>query len=619
MSWGGFAGKILYVDLTKKEVRTEPLSMDLAEKFIGGFGLTVKLAYDRITPGVEPLAPANPAVIGAGPLVGTNLPSSSRVYAVAKLPSNGTVSWCGAGGVTFGYLFKNAGYDLLVIEGRADRPVYLQIFDDQVEIKDAGSLWGLSVEETSETLWREIGRPLGVVAIGPAGENLSSMSMAFVDRIATMGRGGFGAVLGSKNLKAIAVRGTKGIEVADRKAYRQLSGQLFKSIREYPYLEEWQRLGLLKSFSQFPVEIYEKIKQRRVACVSCPVGCKDVVQIKDGEFAGLTAYSSSAVNLFTPMMYGFKDYRQAIKLVHDLDGYGLDMFEFFGVMKFAGALGGKGVIPRSEIEPEIVIDSLDSMTAWAKKTAYREGLGRILADGFKGLLAEFGPEAQDAAPSLVKGLHPYVGPDSAVAWNLFGTQELGQVMDPRGPHVGAGGSPTYFARRPLEVFPKHLTRMGVPQEALARILPGLGQGQAPRDLKIGRLLKYSHAWFATLGSMGICARAQINRFYNAELAAALYQAVTGIPTDLPGLRRKVDRVWTLYKMANLREGFDRKIDHLPDQWFQAGGFKNYVTDQPLSRDEAEAMINDYYDEWGWDPETGVPSDRQLKNLDLTDL
>lgn len=216
-------------------------------------------------------------------------------------------------------------------------------------------------------------------------------------------------------------------------------------------------------------------------------------------------------------------------------------------------------------------------------------------------------------------MHPYAGPGSALPWDMFGTMELGQVLDPRGPHVGSGGSPTYFAKRPLEVFPRHLSRMGVPHDVIARILPGLGSPGSEQGLRVGTLLKYSHAWFATLGSMGICARAQINRFYNASLCGELYEAVTGIPTDLAGLGKRVNRIWTLYRLANVREGMNRKDETVPEQWFQEPGFRNYVTEEPISRQEVDQMIDDYYEEWGWDKKTGIPTDKALRELGLENM
>lgn len=616
---GGFAGRILRVDLTNSRIERLPLDMSLAEKFGGGLGLSIRLAYEKIKAGTDAFSPDNPVVFGAGPLVGTNLPATSRIYAVTKFPASGAIGWCGGGGMSFGCLFKHAGFDHLIIEGCAEQPVFLKIVDDAVEICDARSLWGKGIDDTSQELWNEFGRPAGIIAIGPAGENRCSFAMAFVDRFSTLGRGGFGAVMGSKNLKAIFVQGSMGINVAERKHYRDVSKRLFSTIREYPYLKEWQELGLLKSLPAISLETYRNIKKRRIACMSCPVGDKDMVEIADGDLAGFVTCSSSAVNLMTPLIYGFADYREAIKLTATLDDLGMDMFEFFGVMEYLKNIVENRILPKDAIDAPVDMTSLSSMEHWAWIVVRREGLGNILAGGLPAMLEGFGAEAKQYAPSVVRGMLPYVGPKGPLPWNLFGTMELGQLLDPRGPHVGAGGSPTYFARRPLEVFPRHLIRMGVPEEAIARILPRESDGEKGKVLKVGRLLKYSHAWFTILGSLGICARAQVNRFYNGELCAELYQAVTGIVTDLDDLRMRADRAWTLLKMANIREGFLKENDAPPDKWFQGPGFHSYITEKPVGPGEIMKMIEDYYDEQGWNADTGIPDVERLEALGLADL
>jgi aldehyde:ferredoxin oxidoreductase len=615
MTDGGFAGRIIHVDLAEGKIDERALDLSPAEKFVGGLGLCIKIAADEIRPGSDPLSPHNPIVLGAGPLVGTNVPSASRFYSVTKLPASGTVGWSG-GASTFGAALKNAGYDHVVITGRANHPVILRIEDDDASLVAADRLWGRGVSEATGSLWDEFGSDAGVVAIGPAGENLVPFSLAYVDRISTLGRGGLGAVMGAKNLKAITVKGSRGVRVADRRRFGELRKAILGEIRSYPYLKEWQELGLINAFPVVPAETYRTVFERRVACVSCPVGCKDVVRIADGEFKGEVVHSSSAVNLFTPLMYGFSDYREAVRCVSVLDELGLDMFEFFGIMKFAAALRENGLIEKDRVRPTIAVDSLASMEAWARKIALREGLGGLLAGGFRGIIEELGPAAEELAPPLVKGMHPYAGPGSAIPWELFGTMELGQVLDPRGPHVGSGGSPTYFAKRPLGVFPKHLVRMGVPHEAFSRIIPGYDSPDAKGELNVGRLLRYSHGWFTLLGSLGICARGQINRFYNAPLCAELYRAVTGIEADVRSLREGTDRAWTLLRIMNLKEGIGKRDETPPAKWFEASPFRDYLTEEPLTSEAVGNMIGDYYDEWGWDRDTGVPKDESLKRLGL---
>jgi aldehyde:ferredoxin oxidoreductase len=619
MKLGGFAGKVLSVNLTTGEIREEPLGQDMPSRFLGGLGTSIKLAYDHIIPKTNPLSPENLIVLGVGPFVGTNIPASSRVYAITKLPASQTIGWCGAGGPFFGYALKHSGYDHLVITGRASHPVYLTITDNDVQIGDASSFWGKGIDSVTEDLSREMGPSTGVLAIGPAGEKKVVFSMAFIDGISSLGRGGVGAVMGSKNLKAIAVKGHQSIHIADRPGCNKITKKLYKEIRNYPYLKDWQDLGLLKSLPAIPHDVYYKIKKKRIACISCPVGDKDIVEIKDGVHTGLVKKTSSAVNLFSPMIYGMKDYRDAIKCMSVLDDYGMDMFEFFGIMECIQKCREKGLLDQDGIEEEIRTDSLSSMLHWIEQIKDRNGLGDTLADGFNGIFSRFGQIARDLSPPVIKGMLPYVGPKGPLPWNLFGTMELGQVLEPRGPHVGASGSPTYFAKRPPEVFPKHLKRMGVPGDAAERIL-GLetspGSSGQRKDLDVGRLLVYSHNWFVILGSLGLCARAQVNRFYDAELCARLYEKVTGIPTSIDDLRLKADRAWTLLRMANIREGVDRKADHIPESWYKKEPFRNYTTEEPLALNDYHQMIDSYYEERGWDKKTGIPLEEKLKKLDL---
>lgn len=593
----GFAGTVLFIDLTAGKTFKEDTKREYAEDYLGGLGMNLKLAADYMNVDAGASAPENRIILGAGPLVGTSIPSTSRIFSVSKLPSSNAIGWSGAGGVNLGYQLKSAGYDHVVIEGKADRPVFITIENENVTLHDAENLRGKGVEETCNLLWERYRLPSGILSIGQAGENQVSFSMAFIDRIATLGRGGLGAVMGSKNLKAIVVRGSKGIRIADRRRYRILHQELSDEIRQYPYLKEWQEKGMIKAFPVVDEKTYDKIKKRRIACISCPVGCKDVIRIPDGRFKGTLAYTSSIINLFTPVIYGLKDHGESIRLMKALDDFGLDSFEFFGIMQFTKRLVEKGIIPSERVEHNIDETCLDSMLYWAESIALRRGLGRILAGGFDEIINQFSRESEALAPALIKGIHPYAGPKSALPWNLFGTMELGQLLDPRGPHVGSGGSPTYFARRPAEAFQKHFRRMGIPESAVSRILKT--EGSETFQLNVGRLLKYSHCWFAILGSLGICARGQINRFYNAHRCAEFYEAVTGIQSDPNQLMSKAENVWKLYLKLNDRDDASEVEQyHIPEQWIGDGGFREYVTENPLSEEEIRQMIQEYYNEWG---------------------
>ena len=404
MKPGGFAGSILSVDLSKKTASTQPIDEDIARNYIGGLGVCIKLASDLIPAGAAPLSRKNTFVLGAGSLVGTSLPSASRLFVVTKLPASNTVGWCGAGGYSFGVQLKSCGYDHIAVTGRADKPVYLYIEDEKIEIRDASALWGLGVESAYDSICEKHNGRIGVLAIGPAGENSGAFKTWGDDRVSTLGRGGFGAVMGSKNLKAIVVKGNGGIKVANRKRFSSINQAVMKAIKEYAYLKEWQDLGMFKAFPMVPLDDYKKMKARRVACVSCPVGCKDVVKIPEGPYAGIEKHTSSAINLLSPMMYGMKNMWESIGLVIELDNLGLDMFEFFNLMEFAKKLTDSKIIQLQSDEPEIDVPSFHSMISWAKKVAYREGTGDLLADGVLAAIERIGPAAEKHAGIFIKGI-----------------------------------------------------------------------------------------------------------------------------------------------------------------------------------------------------------------------
>jgi len=628
MEIGGYAGNILHVDLTKNEVKKEPVAPELAKAFLGGLGFSVKLAYEHIKPGIEPLSPENTIIIGAGPLVGTIAPGSSRIYAVAKFPINNAIGWAGGGGMTFGAMLKNAGYDNVVIKGRASRPVYLKIFDDDVEICDAGELWGSGIEETSERLWAKFGWPAGIIAIGQAGENSVRFAMSFVDNASTLGRGGFGAVMGSKNLKAIIVKGTKGVRVSHPRKFMKLVDGLLQRVRGWEHLDEWHEFGFWIGLPLLPKEMFYQLNKRRLSCISCPIGDKDVVEIKKGKFKGLTKVTTTAINSVVPLLFGLS-VEDSIKCIATMDDYGMDMFEFFSVVNFVNELYGHGMITKEYMKSKIAFD-LESLEKWAGKIANREGFGDILAEGLPGIIDKFGKESQRFAPPMSKGLSVYSGPTGPLLWDRFGTMELTQLVNPRGAHVAAGGSPTYYATRPLEKFPTHLDRMGVPEAAAKRILPqphhwqwglkfGLVSPEDKAGLNVGRLTRYSEDWLSVLGSLGVCARAQINRFYYANLLAELYSAATGIQIGREELMKAGERVWNLLKAANVREGFTRKDDSFSERWLEEKSqFVEYTGKVKISAEIADKFLDDYYEERGWDVERGIPTREKLLELGLED-
>jgi aldehyde:ferredoxin oxidoreductase len=239
----GYAGRILNVDLTSSETGEGPLEDSLIRDFAGGFGINVKLASSLIPPKVDPLSGRNPIIFGVGPLVGTSAPGTSRTVVATKLPLSGAVS-VACGSMRFGLELKNAGYDHIVIMGRSESPSYLKIYNGDVDIVNASGLWGLDTNETYNRL-AEFYKGSSVISIGSSGERLVRFSLALVDKSSTIGRGGLGAVMGAKNLKAIVVKGTRGVSVAKPEEFREICKSLMKEILAYPKRKTVVDLGML--------------------------------------------------------------------------------------------------------------------------------------------------------------------------------------------------------------------------------------------------------------------------------------------------------------------------------------------------------------------------------------
>jgi aldehyde:ferredoxin oxidoreductase len=241
---GGYAGNILKVDLTTKSITSAPLSPELAAKFLGGAGLNARLAYDCIPAHTPAFSPQNTLVFGAGPLVGTLAPGAGKTNITAKSPLGKFMGSSGSGHMG---AVKFAGYDHVLVTGKADSPVYL-VIADEVEIREADHLWGKDTWETTDVIWRELGREYAVASIGPAGENLVADAAIIANKYSAFGTTGMGAVMGSKNLKAIAAYGSQGITVAEPKRFMELVNGLCKEMLNFPFIQVLRDLGTLINF-----------------------------------------------------------------------------------------------------------------------------------------------------------------------------------------------------------------------------------------------------------------------------------------------------------------------------------------------------------------------------------
>ena len=629
MEWNGYTGNILNIDLTGDKISITKENLDDLKQFIGGFGMNCKLGAELIKPKIDPISPDNFIIIGAGPLVGTITPGASRTAGISKFPATGAIA-NSCGSMSFGFHLKNAGYDHIIVSGKAEKPIYIQIIDDHVELIDAKGIWGKDIVETTDLLWKKYGSS-GVIAIGQAGENMVKGALTLIDKTSTFGRGGLAAIMGAKNLKALIAQGTKGISIAYPKEFNQAYKKLFERIRKYPHRQSWHEVGMLRSLPiglmltaqgqkkksrQVSDRIYlKKLKKRRIACPSCPMADKDILEIKEGEHCGLIQYTSSAINPFLMFtLKGLNTYDEVVKLYDLTNRYGLDSLTITALFELITRLHEQGIITNEMLGLEWKSD-YKTLAMVTEMIANRKGLGEVLAGGWKEIGKRYDIEDKMLE---VKGLDVIFDP----RFMRLGTMEFEQVVNVKGAHVASGGSPTYATSGgSMKRFETHFRRMGIPEPAITRIFKPLREEMM---VNVPRLTRYSEDWYALLTSMGLCARAQMNRFYSMENVTNFYNAVTGFDRSQEDLRIAAERSWNLLKILNAREGFSRKDDKFPKEWFNNLKYGNnelqlhdFFGTTLITPTIANQLLDDYYNERGWNLKDGLPSQEKVKELGLT--
>jgi len=488
----------------------------------------------------------------------------------------------------------------------------LNITEEKVELCDATELWGRDSFETIDEL-RSRYEPCSVIPIGQAGENLVKISITSVDKAGTLGRGGLPAVMGSKNLKAIVVQqGTVETSVAHRLTLQKLVNHLHERIMKWPGRQLIQDNGLMPAPPDM-AEVHQKTRSP-LACPSCPLAEKVVVRLSDGPFAGLQTYMPHlTVNRFDTRSSS-EAYEQSIKYIDTLNRYGLCNTNFSHLLGVMVNLYREGAITKEDTGGIELKNNIETALRLAEMTAYRKGFGKILADGLVGTIQKIGKGAEEHIVHI-KG-HAIVRDPRL---SSLGTMEFEQMTTPRGAHVSAAGSPSYDPGRALSDFARHGERMGMPEEALKRVV-------GSTSFNPGRYSRYSEDWYSLFNCLSLCNRAQVNRFYHVQTISALYSAVTGINLTPAQIMKISERAWTIGKLLNVREGFNRKDDIAPEAWFQPlvrEGKEYHITDyyetSTLTREDVERYLDDYYDERGYDKKSGLPTHNKLAELGLESM
>ena len=615
----GYAGTVLRIDLTKNKVKIQPTEKRLIAKFLGGRGFNSKRVYDEIPENVEPLSPKNKLIFATGPLVGTSFPLGARFNVSAKSPQTGILGDSNAGG-HFAAEMKFAGYDQVIIEGKSRRPSYVFVEDKEVQIMDGEHLVGKDIYETTRTIEKDLGKgKVQIAAAGPAAENGVLFAGIFANLARPAARTGMGTVMASKNLKAVALKGTGNIKIAHPRKFWKIVEEIEQETYAHP--QYWPRrimgttriltlantLGFLptRHFTSATFEHANRVSGERLAreynvknraCFSCIVPCSRIYVVRDGEYAGLHGEGPEyeALSSFTARV-GNSNLDLALKAVDLANRLGLDAITTAECIAWAMELFEKGELSKKDADGlELKWGDEEAILALIEKIARREGFGDLLADGVK-----------RAAEKLGKGRD--------IAFHVKGLEII--QADPRGLKgyglgyaVASRGGDHLRSEPFLELSDdpeKGMKMFGVPEATLRLAHKGKG-----------KLVRYFENWCAIIDSLEVCK----NLAENMELlpfnrAAEITEVATGFHFTKEQMFEIGERIVNLERAYLVREGIRRRDDYLPARFLNEplpnGNSKG-------AKFEMKPMLDEYYAERGWD-KRGIPTEDTLKKLGLASV
>ena len=606
----GYMGKILWVDLSKKELKDEELDEKICRDYLGGYGLGARILFDRQKPGADPLGPESIFGLLTGPITGTDALGGSRYIVVGKSPLTGGWGDANSGGSVGPYL-KFAGYDAVFVTGVSGKPVYLHIDNGKAILRDAAKVWGKDTYETQDMLREEHGKDLEMACIGPAGEEVALIASVMNNKGRAAGRSGLGAVMGAKKLKAIAVQGKIKVPVAKpellkelrKKDTAELGGHIF-TLRDFgtPTIynmccevddaptKNWTGVaGIdLPTYTNCGAENVVAKQERKYACWRCPIGCGGVMKEGTGEYKyGEGAHKPEYETL---AMFGsncLNDNLDSIIVASDIcNKYGLDTISAGACIAFAIECYENGVISKEDTDGlEMTWGNHKAIVAMTEKLAKREGFGDILADGVK-----------KAAEKIGKGAEKYA--------MHIGGQEFA-AHDPR----GGWGMATGYGTDPT---PGRHTQGG------GMVPPGVDIPQIERSTRTGRGKHHriSTCFNHATNSMGMC-NFVLGGFPHVDTLMNALKAVTGWDDITPEeLIKTGERITNVRQAFNLREGLNVPFKY-PDRMLGVPS-KTVGPRAGLTFTQAD-IYNEYLKEMDWDFETGKPSKERLLELGLEDV
>ena len=596
----GWMGQILRVDLTSGDYSIEDLDPDLAEDFIGGRGIASKILLDEVEPGVDSLSPENKVIFAVGPLTGTGVVGAARSMVVTKSPLTDGITSSNLGG-HFGPELKFAGYDAIVIEGKSPEPVYLMINDDSVELKPAHRLWGESTTETQDMIRAEIedswkARETQIVCIGPAGENLVKFA-SIIHSGRAFGRSGVGAVMGSKKLKGIAVRGTKGISLADVDGFKEATADFLENkIRASSYFAEvrpalgtWHLIPMFKSADMLPVRNYqtgsfeeidkidEKVMQSEIlkgnkSCFACPCADTRLTEVTDPEFQGkgegpeYESWGKLGPNC------GIDNIAAITKANYLCNEMGVDTISMGGTIACAMELYEKGFLSEEDAGYQLNFGNAKALVELVEKTGLRQGFGDILAEGSYWLAEKYGhPEI---SMTVKRQEFPAIHPQGSQLMGLaYATSNRGACH----------------------------TKASVNLDERFEVA-----GQATR-------VKQMQDYIAVIDATGLCWSLMMRPPLMIEEVSTFLRCATGADYTDETMMLAGERIWNVERLFNLKAGLTAQDDSLPKRILEESLPKGEAEGQVIRLSE---MLPEYYKLRGWD-ENGVPSLEKLAQLGLT--
>ncbi len=601
--------RVLFVDLSEQRSWVERFDKEYLSAYLGGVGLGTRLLFDHLKAGVDALSPENVLVFATGAFAGTPISTGSKHAVVSKSPLTGMIGDSLTGSF-WSHTLRRAGYDALIVTGRSEKPVYLFIYDDRVQVRSAEHLAGLTTWQTERRLRTELGSDeVRISSIGPAGEHLVRFACVANDEGRMAGRTGMGAVMGSKNLKAVAVRGSGTIRVADLDAMWPMTVDIAKRCQgpmTYKYRDQGtpsnvdflESLGALptRNYSATTFEGYQKINgeflnqhyvERVVACASCAVGCEHIALVKEGPYAGAQTRMDYEPLYAMSSLWGIDDLSATIRAVELAGELGLDAVSAGAVVAWAMECYERGILTKSDfdgLEPNF--GNATAALTLMEQIGSRVGIGDLLAEGTKRAAQSVGQNSLDFAMQ-VKGME-MAGYDP----RALKTMGLSYAIGARG--ACHNRSPGYSPDT---------------QNQVDRLKGGPERGPIVVDIEDKA---------AVFDSIVLCKfiRAIFEDFY-AE-ASDMYRIVTGIEKSPEEFARTGERISNLKKAFNIREGWQ-----MSDDWLPARAMRDAMPSGPgegvhMTDYELRIMIDSYYDARGWTGEGLIPK-AKLEELGLGDI